>query len=133
MNKKIIMTLGGLALVVSSFSSNYLGIKTKIDFKQKNKRLHAAMSGVMVPIFDLFYLRATPKESKSNRMMLAYFSSLGVGFGKEVYDEYIGKTGWSDHDMGANICGATTGLLVTPVIDELWKYICDKYLDGGKK
>lgn len=131
--KKTLMALSGLALLVNLYAGEFLGIYTNVDYKQKDKVLHAGISFALVPTFDLIYLHKLPSLKLGERFIVSYLSTLGVGAGKEFYDKYIKGNDWSDLDMEANFYGATTGLIITPLMDKLWKHICSKTIDGGIK
>ena len=129
--KKALIGIIAATLLTNCSNNNYLGTHTNVDFRQKDKRLHAGVSAVLMPTFDAAYLLTMPEMNKDKRLLLSYASTLGVGASKELYDKYFGNTGYSYLDMEANVYGATTGLIVTPFLDRFFKYVFSKTVDGG--
>ena len=67
---------------------------------------------VSAGIYDVTYnLLETTELSHDSCEGIAFWSSLGVGLGKELYDEYSEDgTGFSKDDMFFNLCGIVTSI-----------------------
>jgi hypothetical protein len=49
-----------------------------------------------------------------------FLPMLIAGFGKEVYDEYLGKTGFDFADLFSTVIGGTIGIMLTMFLDILF-------------
>ena len=94
---KIILIALMLLLTVSIFAVS------------QDKVLHFLVSA---GIYDVTYnLLETTELSHDSCEGVAFWSSLGVGLGKELYDEYSEDgTGFSKDDMFFNLCGIVTSI-----------------------